>query len=337
MWKTWTVAALALSCLGMAVATAPTPARAAQSDSDYPYQGQEDFHVDGRIDKVDSERDTIVVISDKGRSYTVDTTDTKIRLPRSKRDAETGDLVPDMRVSIDGRLLSDNILAASTLNVLPAQPGRGIDPVDPAPARPDTPPPPSSSSSRSRTYRQQPIEMRGTVVKVDDDHGRLVIRINDHERTVAVDDRTDLRGVPGGDENHIGVSIGDRLTVRGLLRSDGVVYANALSLGRVIGGALPSNGSDDPQTSGNQNDDHLLIGRVTQTSNRLNSRDLKVHIAGSQDVKVIVPSGIPILRDRKRISVHDLTKTDTIRVMGEYDGDEFRADKIEVVSAVYEE
>ncbi|BDI31436.1 hypothetical protein CCAX7_34870 [Capsulimonas corticalis] len=326
MWKSWTGAALALSCIGTIVAL-PTTARAAQDNSSYPYQGQENFHIDGRIDKVDSERDTIVVVSDKGRAYTVDTTDAKIQLPRGGKNAETGDLVPDMRVSLDGRLLSDNILAADTLKVQPGQPGRSVDPAPPSeqPDRDPNRPSPSNHpdpSSETHAYRQQPIEMRGTVVKVDDDRGRLVLHVNDHERTIAVDDRTDLRGVPGGDADHIGVSVGDRLTVRGLLRPDGVVYANALSLGRQIDGALP----------GNANTDHLLVGRVSQTSNRLETRDLKVHIAGDRDVKVIVPSGIPIERDGKRISVHDLSKSDTIRVEGSYDGDEFRADRIEVLA-----
>lgn len=311
MWKTWAGAALALSGIGTIVAL-PIAARAADT---YPYQGKENFHLDGRVDKVDSERDTIDVVARDGRRYTVDTTDAKIRLPRGGRNAETGDLVTGMRVSLDGRLLSDSIVAADTLSVEGAQPDRPTLPVPPRRTS-------GSTSTNAHSYRQQPIEIRGTVVKVDDDRGLLVVHVNDHERTVMVDDRTDLRGVPGGDEDHIGVSVGDRLTVRGLLRTDGVVYANALSLGRTIDGALP----------GDVNTDHLLVGRVSQTTNRQETKDLKVHISGDRDVNVIVPSGVPVLRDGRRIALRDLSKNDTIRVAGAYDGDDFRADKIEVLA-----
>ena len=76
----------------------------------------------------------------------------------------------------------------------------------------------------------------------------------------------------------------------------------------------------------------VLLGRVSSTSNRFTSRDIKIHLDGNnREVKVKVPRGIPISRDGQAISIHDLKGDDKVRVSGDYDGNDFRASKIEVV------
>ncbi|MBV9849107.1 MAG: hypothetical protein JO250_05395, partial [Armatimonadetes bacterium] len=73
------------------------------------------------------------------------------------------------------------------------------------------------------------------------------------------------------------------------------------------------------------------VGRVTQQSNRYTSRDIKIRVAEDHEVKVHVPSGTPITRDGRPISVHELTKDDVVRISGASDGDDFRADRITVI------
>jgi hypothetical protein len=291
---------LSLLGLGLIVAAPVTLAAPARAQ-DYPYQGRAGFTVDGTVTSVDTDRDRVILSGDNGRRYTLDTYQTNIVLRDRDKPGTTGDLIPGMRLHVTGSLLSQNIIEADQVRVLALS------------GRPTTPANPSDADNS--------INLRGTVATVDDRRGSMTVHINTHERVVFLNDYTDIRGVGRPPDDEFPFRPGDRVTVSGVLRDDGTVLADQVSLVR----SVDEGGSDRNARS--------LTGRVSDRSNRYYSRDIKIRVSPDHEVKIKVPSGIPVRRDGQPISVHDLTTDDVVRVYGSYDGDTFKASRIDVVQS----
>lgn len=263
-----------------------------------------DVQMDGTVTQADADRDRVIFRGDDGRRYTLDTSRADINLPGTDRPGQTADLAVGIRIHIDGTTVSDDIIQANRVRVL----SRAA-----APARPL--PPVSTGDDTS-----DGIDLCGTVESVDQSRRSFVVHINDHSRTVFLDDTTDLPQTDHDGSDRVPLHRGDRVTVTGILRPDGTVLADRVRLGRP---------GDTDRRSGS--DARQLVGRVTQTSGRDTSRDITVRVASDQEMTVHVPNGTPITRDGQPISVHDLTTDDVVRVSGTEDGDAFRADRITVV------
>lgn len=292
-----------LVCLMLAVMTAAGRARG-QGDS-YPYQGQANFVVSGTVTAVDIDRDRIALTADGGHAYTLDTYKANITLRGTDKPGMTADLVPGMRLRASGTRVSADIVEAGTVTVLPyvggARPG-GVQ-------RPGAP-----------TLADQSILLRGTVASVDSSRGAVVVRVNDHTRTVLVDERTDFQDIEyGGGSDRIPLKPGDRVTVAGTFARDGTVLASAVTRRAAL------------LTGEAANHRGVLTGPVTHPSNHLTSRDIKVRVSVGQEVTIHVPRDTPIQRDGRPISVHSLSRNDVVRVEGAPDGDDFKASRIVVL------
>lgn len=326
------IVATTLLALGLAGGlTSALPVRADRNDN-YPYQGQASFTLDGTVDKVDVDRDRVIVNGDDGRTYTLDTSRSTIALRGTSRRGETGDLVPGMRLHITGTRLSGDIVEADSVAV---QPFRSTRPTVPAPGHRSNAPirdsDPSSQDFDPAYGDTQGITLRGTIESVDNRHGTFVMRINDHTRTVRVTSATDVsdldRNSDGG--SHVPLKAGDRISVVGVLQSNGTVIADTLS-GRNLTDSGSNYHNDSSYRRGKQ-----LQGVVTQTGNKLLSRDIKVRLSSGREVTVHVPKNITIRRNGRVISVHDLTSDDQVRIDGSYDGNDFKATRIEVTGRGY--
>jgi len=273
----------------------------------YLFQGKT-FVQDGVVTKVDADRDRVVLQGDDGLRYTLDMTDSNIRLRDGNRAGTTSDLKPGMRVHVSGKLLSANIAEALQVHVLDTVA------MPPRPRQPRGP-----QSAPSGPHDPDAITLRGTVDKIDTQTGEFDVKVKDHTRTILLADDTDLSGLGTVDPQAFPVKPGDRVTVAGALQPDGMVLAGAISFSRDIAfpapAALP----------------RVLVGRVSSTSNRYSTRDIKIRLASGREVKIKVPRGISVRRDGQPISVHDLHGDELVRVMGVYDGDDFQANRIEVV------
>jgi len=302
----------------------------------YPYQGAQNFHIDGTITLVDADRDRVNITGSDGHDYALDTDSTQIKLRDTSRPGDTGDLVTGMHIEVAGRLLSSNIIAADRLSVLPFN-----GPVD---ANPEPPRHPveqrpvivhNEPAARPVAGASDHIRLRGTVENVDDDTGVVVVRVNNHLRTIAVDRNTDLTDIHSPDDDHIGLHQGDRVTVAGSLRDDGTVRASAISLSKDIGAAEDS--ADSVPTTPEVDNPHQIVGRVSKMSDRLMTRDIKVRLDSDRDVTVHVPHDARVMRDGHPISVHELTDDDVVRVIGGPDGDDFKATRIDVLRQYQDE
>lgn len=280
-------------CVGL---TAPC---AAQTDAS-PYQSRP-FVMDGLISHVDVDRERVVLNGDDGKTYTLDTAEADITLMDGNRAGMTPDLARGMRVHASGRQIASGIAEVERLRVLNT-------------ARPDTPRPRSAAPVGAE------IELRGTVASVDTRNGTFVVRVQNHTRTILLADDTDLSGMAMSDPERFPVKIGDRVTVAGRLQPDGGVLAGAISLSKTI--ALPA---------ANVPTDHVLVGQISSPSSRYTSRDIKIWLSDDREVKIKVPRGIPIRRDGRAISVHDLHDNDRVRVTGSYGGSDFKAQRIDVL------
>ncbi len=274
------------------------------------------FTMNGTVSKVDVDRDRVTFTGDDGRRYTLDTSQCDITLPDSNRAGLTADLVPGNRVHVVGHLLSSSIAEVDQLRVL------------------DDAPRPTTRATRPRTTPQEvygasvPIDFRGTVDSIDTDRGAFVVRVKDHSRTVLLADNTDVAGMHLPDPSLFPVKSGDRVTVAGFLQPDGNVLAGVVSLSRTV--ALPPAPAVAPRPPS-------LVGRVSSTSNRYTGRDIKIRLNGNgREVKIKVPHGVVIRREGRAISVHDLSGDDVVRVMGAYDGNDFRATRIDVLGSASE-
>lgn len=322
-----------MAVMGLVLPYGPSVSRA---DSQYPLQATNDFTVSGTLTAVDPERQRLTLKTGDGHVYSVDAYDTKIVIPQRAEKAEVGDLVAGMQVRLKGYLLSRDIIAADQLRVLPlagsgavtanrpaSDPDsvtsrREVAPVVPASRRPQAVVP------TPRYYHPEPIRLRGTVDSVDDVHGTLMVRVGDHSRLVYVNSTTDLTDIQDVDDAHMGINVGDRITVRGLLRVDGSVRATVISRSKNIDQVVT-------KIEREADNDNQIIGQISKESDKYSNRNIKVLIRPGREVEVEVGHNVPIIRDGRRISVHDLTKDDVVRVEGGYDGNDFKADHIAVV------
>ena len=301
-----------------------------RAEDTYPLQSTSAFTLLATLTNVDVERDRLSLKADDGRKFVADAYDTKIIMLDRSRKGEVGDLVPGMRVRITGYLLSPSIIAADQLRVLPLAAAQADSSMSPARPPQDVRQAPSKTakgpSVSSRYYHPEPIRLRGTVDSVDDAGGTIVVRVKDHTRTVLVSSSTDLTDITDVDDTHIGINPGDRITVQGMLQQNGSVKATVVSRSRDIQKVAT-------HITGDTDTDHQLIGHVSHTSSKISSRDIKIMVRPGHEVEIEVGHSIPVLRHGERISVHDLTLDDVVRVQGDYDGDAFKATQIEVLEA----
>lgn len=329
---------LTLGLSGAALTVAPiTPAQAQAQD--YPYQGRS-LTLNGTVHSVDPDRDRVVFDGDDGNRYTLDTYRAAIALRDTQRTGETGDLVPGMRLHVSGQLLSSNIVEADRVSVLDLSGERPVG------DRPTSPVPPLRNGGNRYGYGNHSyndngstINLRGTVESINEDRGSFTVRISQpqvHTRTVFLDDNTDLGDINPDAQARFPINPGDRVTVAGILRRDNTVLATTINSSRYSSdrGNYDRGNDNSPVYNPNSyNSDYgarTLTGKVIQTSNRITSRDLKISLNG-REVHVVVPKGTPVRRHGAPISVHEVNKDDRIRVSGAYDGNDFKASRIEVI------
>jgi len=269
------------------------------------------FSQDGVLEKIDDERDRVIFRADSGQRYTLDMTDSEIALANSTRRGSLPDLKLGMRVHVGGKLLSPNIAEALQVRVLGPKSAQSVKPV-PNPVKPI--PAPEAPGV---------FTVRGNVTLIDTQKGSFVLSVQDHTRIVLLADDTDLSGLGKLEPSAFPVKLGDRVTVAGALQPDGTVLAGAISFRRDI--VMPRR----PRPSSPQS--QILVGRVSSRSDRYSSRDIKIRLEDATEVKIKVPRGVTIRREGSPISVHDLRGGDLLRVSGKYEGDDFRATRVEVV------
>ena len=275
--------------------------------ADYtPFQSRS-FVMDGVIVQVDGKRDRLVVHGGDGRDYTLDTSQADITLLGGERAGTLTDLSAGMRIHVTGRQISSGLAEVGQLQVLKPLLTRPRGPV--VPLGPDA----AAAAGES-------IELRGTVVTIDTRRGAFLVRVANHTRTIYLAGTTDLSGMALHDPSRFPVEPGDRVTVAGRLQPDGGVLAGAVSLSKTV--TLPVSASLP---------DRVLFGRITSVSSRFLSRDIKIRLADSREVKVKVQRGLLVRREGQAISVHDLRGGDDVRVTGSFDGPDFKADRVDVL------
>ena len=104
---------------------------AAQSDP-LPFEPKP-FVQTGVLEKVDDERDRVILRADTGQRYTLDMTDSTISLASGTRQGRLPDLRPGMRVRVSGKLLSINIAEVFQLRVLGFKASKPVPHPTPAP------------------------------------------------------------------------------------------------------------------------------------------------------------------------------------------------------------
>lgn len=290
----------ALLAVGL-ICSVPTPGVAQVNEA--PFQSHP-FVTDGAVAHVDSSHDRLILDSDNRQSFLLDTSQADIIPLDGSRAGVTVDLVPGMRVHVTGRQISSGLVEVTQLRVL--KPGK---PSAPRPRGPILPP---------TTVAGGDIDLRGTVDTVDTRRGVFVVRVRDHTRTIYLADNTDLSGMALRDTNHFPVKRGDRVTVWGSLQPDGGALANAVSKATTLPPGAPHL-------------DRVLFGKITSTSNRFTSRDIKIRLSDVQEIKVKVRRGLSIRREGRVISVHDLRDGDDVRTTGSFDGRDFKADHVDVL------
>ncbi len=272
------------------------------------------FSQDGVLEKIDDERDRVIFRADSGQRYTLDMTDSEIALANSSRRGRLPDLKPGMRVHVGGKLLSPSIAEALQVRVLGPKSAKSVKPA-PDPVKPI--PDPEAPGV---------FTVRGNVTLVDTQKGSFVLAVQDHTRIVLLADDTDLSGLGKLEPSVFPVKLGDRVTVAGALQPDGTVLAGAISFRRDI--VLPRRPRPTRPLSPQS---QILVGRVSSRSDRYSSRDIKIRLEDATEVKIKVPRGVSIRREGAPVSVHDLRGGDLLRVSGKYEGDNFRATRVEVV------
>jgi hypothetical protein len=306
----------ALLLFATATSFAIAPARA-QSDS----QNHTAYHGEGYVTSVDPDRDRVGFIDGQGVRYVLDTYSAQIEVPAlSTNHASTGDLVKDMRVRVEGYMLSPTIIEADSVHVLPyVPPGHSENtPEEPAPAPEPAPVLPQESNAH--------IDLEGTVVSYHPmeqtklDYDLYTVRVNDHDRNIRVGGPDVVRDTKG--ESLDGpLSPGDRVQVSGTLLPSGDVHADVvtrLASGQFYPGQKHFEGGN------------VLHGWVSTEANFF-SRDIKVRVRDT-DVNIDVPGGIPVRQNGHPASVHDLDKHEAVTVYGQWEStDKFRANRIEAV------
>ncbi len=280
-----------------------TPAPVAHGD-DYPLSAPAAFQSDVTVTRVDLDRDRVEAADDSGHAYTLDTYQAAIVLRGTDQPGHTGDLVPGMRLHVRGTLASAQIVEVKDIQVLPFRASR-VSPTSPV-----------------RPRESGPVTLRGTVESVDSHNHLIIVRVRDYERTVYINSQTSLQDVGANNPGHLAYLPGQRVTVVGEFQQDGTILAAVISRRLQPGPrTLPAPAPDL----------NTLIGPVTKQSSRYGSRDIKVRVSVDREVTVHVPHDAKVFRADRSISVHDLAKTDVVRVRGTPDGDDFNAARIDVL------
>lgn len=163
--------------------------------------------------------------------------------------------------------------------------------------------------------------LRGTVTALDFRRGAFNLRVNDHLWTVYVTPDTNVTALEPQTADHFPVTLGERVSVGGPVQPDGTVLAVLLTQSRDI---VYTSGPDQPN--------RILFGRISSRSGRLRGRDIKIRNADGVETKIKVGHSILIRRVGRPISVHDLNGDDDIRVVGIRDGTDIKAARIDVLT-----
>lgn len=164
-------------------------------------------------------------------------------------------------------------------------------------------------------------KLRGTVTALDFRRGAFVLRVNDHAWTVFVTPDTDVTSLGPLTADRFPVKMGERISLGGPVQPDGTVLAVLLTQSRDIN-----------YTSGPNQPNRILFGRISSRSGRLRGRDIKIRSADGAETRIKVGHGILIRRTGHPISVHDLNGGDDIRVVGIRDGTDIKAARIDVLT-----
>lgn len=247
----------------------------------------------GTIKRVETGPQAALFTGDDGRNYMLDLSAAKIT-PLGG----TSSLKPGMRGTVSGTGNSDGSIAVSRFQVQP------LPSVVPVPAA------------------DEPLDytVRGTVEALDLLQGSFVLRVKNHTRVVYVTPDTDARGLFSPAKN-FPVRPGQRVTVGGSLQPDGTVLAAVLTDRNDIGYQTPADQAN-----------RVLFGPVTSSANKLQSREFRIRLMDGTEPKVVSTRSIPIRRDGHQISVYDLSRRDTVRVLGRLKGTNFEAARIDVLA-----
>lgn len=301
-------------CATSALAIVPATARAQDNDPSQSGQStQTSYKGEGYISFVDPDRSRVGFTDLHGVNYVLDTYSAKIVVPALSTDhAATGDLVKNMRIAVEGYMLSPTIVEANEVRVLPYVP-------------PTTPPAPSDNTPPDQSPAVGAhIDLEGTVIHYHPmeqtglDYDLYTIHINDHDRNIRVGG-PDVVRTDSGDSLDGPLNPGDRVRVSGSLLASGDVQADKVV--RVgMGDFLPGQKHFE---GGN-----TLHGWISNEAT-FYSRDITVRVRDT-DVDVKVPGGIPVRENGHPVSVHELGSHEHVTVYGTWlDGAEFRADRIE--------
>ncbi len=255
----------------------------------------------GTIKRVETGPRAVLFTSDNGQDYVLDLSAAHVSLPFGTNALRAG-----QRGTVSGLGNSDGSIAVSRFQVL-------APPVLAPPAAPSL-----------TVAEPQDYSVRGTVQAVDLEHEALVLRVRTHTRTVFVTPDTDTSALPSA-VNGFPVQPGQRVTVGGSLQPDGTVLAAVLNEKIDFDYRLPAGQAN-----------RVLFGTVSSPANKLRGRDFRIRPAGGTETKVVSTRSIPIRRGGRQISVYDLSRRDTVRLLGRLKGTEFDAARVDVLAAVPE-
>jgi len=248
----------------------------------------------GVIKRVEIGPQAALFTGDDGRDYLLDLSAAKIA-----PGGGVSGLKPGMRGMVSGTGNSDGSIAVSRFQT----------------QAPPTPAPVPAAA--------EPLDytVRGTVEALDLLQGSFVLRVKTHTRTVYVTPDTDTRGLLSSPKN-FPVQPGQRVTVGGSLQPSGAVLAAVLT----------DNTDLDYRTPADQAN-RVLFGLVTSPANKLRNREFRIRAEGGTEPKIVSIRSIPIRREGRQISVYDLSRRDTVRVLGRLKGADFEAARIDVLAS----
>ena len=248
----------------------------------------------GVIKRVETGPQAALFTGDDGRDYLLDLSSAKIVPPSGLKE-----LKPGQRGTVYGTGNSDGSIAVSRLQLVPL----------PAPVP---------------TAAAEPLDytVRGTVEALDLARGSFVVRVQTHTRTVYVTPDTDTHGLLSAAKN-FPVQAGQRVTVGGSLQPNGTVLAAVLTDKPDLYYRCPADQAN-----------RVLFGPVTSPANKLRGRDFRIRVGGGSEPKIVSTRSIPVRREGRQISVYDLSRQDTVRVIGRLKGTDFEAARVDVLASL---
>lgn len=249
----------------------------------------------GTVKRVEAGPQAALFTSDTGQDYVLDLSQAKVTLP-----VGTKSLQPGQRGYVSGLGNSDGSIAVSRFQILPS-----VTAPAPAPAVPE------------------PLDLtvRGTVQAINFERGSFVLRVNTHTRTVFVTPDTDISGLGPAAARGFPVQPGRRVTIGGSLQPNGTLLAGVLTDKSDLNYQTPANLSN-----------RVLFGAVSSPPNKLRSRDFGIRLADGTETKINSSRSIPIRRGGRQISVYDLNRQDTVRLIGRLKSTGFEAARIDVLA-----